>query len=140
MHRLRRHFVLAEAASWLADWMEAVGLGEVHLVGHSMGGYICLRLAVQRPETGRRLVLVAPAGVSARRPLLGHLVPLLLAARHSVPNFLAILAYDALRAGPVTLWRAAKDLLAEGMRISLDHQNSCPPPKERASEAEVGIV
>src|SRR4051812_23367957 len=58
MHRLRRHFVLAEAASWLVAWMEAVGLENAHLVGHSMGGYVCLQLAAQRPEVVCRLVLV----------------------------------------------------------------------------------
>lgn len=40
MRRLRRRFVLAEAASWLSAWMEAVGLQSAHLVGHSMGGYV----------------------------------------------------------------------------------------------------
>src|SRR5215212_277365 len=95
MRRLCRHFILPEAATWLADWMEAVGLGEAHLVGHSMGGYVCLRLAAQRPEAMRRLVLVAPAGVPTGRSVFGHLVPLLLAARHAAPSFLPILAYDA---------------------------------------------
>jgi hypothetical protein len=33
MRRLRRHFVLAEAASWLTAWKEAVGLGKAYLVG-----------------------------------------------------------------------------------------------------------
>jgi len=119
MRRLRHHFVLAEAAAWLAAWMKAVGLEEAHLGGHSMGGYVCLRLAAQRPEAVRRLVLVAPAGVPARRPLFGHLVPLLLAARHATPSFLPVLAYDAVRTGPVTLWRAARDLLAEDVREDL---------------------
>lgn len=119
MRRLRRHFVLAEAASWLAGWMEAVGLEEAHLVGHSMGGYVCLRLAAQRPDTVRRLVLVAPAGVPPGRSLFGHLVPLLRATRNAAPSFLPVLAYDAIRTGPVTLWRAARDLLAEDVREDL---------------------
>jgi pimeloyl-ACP methyl ester carboxylesterase len=121
MRRLRRHFVLAEAASWLAAWMEAVGLKEANLVGHSMGGYVCLRLAAQRPEAVRRLVLVAPAGVPAGRSLFGHLVPLLLAARHMMPSFLPVLAYDAIRTGPVALWRVARELLAEDVREDLQY-------------------
>ena len=51
--------------------------------------------------------------------MLGHLVPLLLAARYSAPAFLPVLARDALRMGPVTLWRAARDLLAEDVREDL---------------------
>ncbi len=119
MRRLRRHFVLTEAASWLAAWMAAIGLRKAYLVGHSMGGYICLRLAAQRPEATRRLILVAPAGVPAGCHLLGHLVPLLLAARRAAPSFLPILTYDAIRTGPATLWRAARDLLAEDVREEL---------------------
>ncbi len=45
MRHLRRQFVLSEAASWLRDWMVAAGLKRAHLVGHSMAGYVCLRLA-----------------------------------------------------------------------------------------------
>jgi len=119
MRRLGRRFVLAEAADWLLAWMEAVGHDRVHLVGHSMGGYLSLKLAAQRPEVVRKLVLVDPAGVPSGRTMLGHLVPLLLAARHSTPDFLPVLARDAFHAGPFTLLRAARDLLAQDVRGDL---------------------
>jgi pimeloyl-ACP methyl ester carboxylesterase len=118
MRRLHR-FVLGEAASWLSAWMEAVGLEGAHLVGHSMGGYVCVRLAARRPEIVGRLVLVAPAGVPTGRSMFGYLSPLLSAVRYATPYFLPILLYDALRMGPVTLWRAARDLLAEDVREDL---------------------
>jgi pimeloyl-ACP methyl ester carboxylesterase len=118
-HSLRRRFVLAETATWLSEWMEAVGLRRAHLVGHSMGGYLSVRLAASRPELVRRLVLVAPAGVPTERSMLGHLVPLLLAARYATPAFMPVLVRDALRTGPMTLWRAARDLLAEDVRGDL---------------------
>lgn len=115
-----RRFVLAEAASWLLAWIEAVGLESgVHLVGHSMGGYLSLRLAARRPQVVRKLVLVDPAGVPSGRGMLGHLVPLLLAARYATPAFLPVLARDALYAGPATLLRASRDLLAEDVRGDL---------------------
>jgi len=119
MRRLGRPFVLAEAASWLLGWMEAVGLEWAHLVGHSMGGYVCLRLAASRPEAVRRLVLVAPAGVPTGRSMVGHLGPLLGAVLYARPSFLPVLVRDALRTGPATLWRAARDLLAEDVRLDL---------------------
>lgn len=119
MRRLSRQFALVEAAAWLSAWMEAVGLGPAHMVGHSMGGYVCLRLAASRPEAVHRLVLVAPAGVPTGRSMLGYLVPLLGAARHATPSFLPVLIRDALRMGPVTLWRAARDLLAEDVQEDL---------------------
>jgi pimeloyl-ACP methyl ester carboxylesterase len=93
--------------------MRAVGLERVHLVGHSMGGYICLHLAASRPDAVRRLVLVAPTGVPTGRSMVGHLGPLLGAALYATPSFLPVLVRDALRAGPATLWRAARDILTE---------------------------
>jgi pimeloyl-ACP methyl ester carboxylesterase len=119
MRRSRHRFVLAEATSWLSGWMEAVGLERAHLVGHSMGGYVSTRLAASRPEVVSRLALVAPAGVPAGRSMLGHLFPLLLAARYATPAFLPMLVRDALRMGPTTLWRAARDLLAADVRADL---------------------
>ena len=112
-------FVLAEATSWLLAWMEAVGLERAHLVGHSMGGYLSLKLAARRPEAVRKLVLVDPAGMPSGRTMLGHLGPLLLAARYGRPTFLPILVRDALCAGPFTLLRATRDLLAEDVREDL---------------------
>jgi pimeloyl-ACP methyl ester carboxylesterase len=119
MRRLRRRFILAEAADWLSEWMDAAGLERAHLVGHSMGGYICLHLAASRPEAVRRLVLVAPAGVPTGRSMAGYLGPLFGAALYARPSFLPVLARDALRTGPATLWRAARDLLAEDLREDL---------------------
>jgi pimeloyl-ACP methyl ester carboxylesterase len=119
MRRLGRQFVLAEAASWLSEWMRAVGLERAHLVGHSMGGYVAIQLAAGRPELVGRLVLVAPAGTPTGRSMLGHLVPLLLTTRYATPAFLPVLVRDALRMGPATLWRAARDLLAEDVREDL---------------------
>ena len=119
MRRVRRRFVLAETTSWLSEWMAAVGLERAHLVGHSMGGYVCLRLAARRPEAVRRLVLVAPAGMPTGRSMVGHLGPLLGAVRYAKPSFLPVLVRDALRMGPATLWRAARDLLAEDVREDL---------------------
>jgi pimeloyl-ACP methyl ester carboxylesterase len=119
MRRHRRHFVLAEAASWLLAWMEALDLHQAHLVGHSMGGYICVRLAAARPAAVRRLVLVAPAGMPTGRSLPGYFVPLLLSGRYAAPRFLPVLLYDSLRAGPRTVLRAGMALLAEDLRVHL---------------------
>ena len=119
MRRHRRHFVLAEAASWLLAWMEAINLRQAHVVGHSMGGYICARLAATRPAAVRHLVLVAPAGTPTGRSLPGYLLPLLMTGRYASPRFLPVLLYDTLRAGPRTVLRAGRALLAEDLRAHL---------------------
>src|SRR3712207_6132404 len=59
--RRQGRFVLAEVASWLSAWIDAVQLRRVHLFGHSMGGLVSIHLAAERPGTVSRLVLVAPA-------------------------------------------------------------------------------
>jgi pimeloyl-ACP methyl ester carboxylesterase len=64
-------------------------------------------------------VLVAPAGALERTSLRSHVLPLAATAARSRPGLLALIAADALRAGPRTLWRAARDLLAEDVRSEL---------------------
>jgi len=55
---------LADDAAFVLD---GLGVGEAHVLGHSMGGYITQTLALRRPELVRSLVLV---GTGAGRP--GH--------------------------------------------------------------------
>jgi 2-hydroxymuconate-semialdehyde hydrolase len=54
----------------LAFWMrgaigllDALGLAEADVLGHSMGGFVALGLALEHPERVRRLVLVNAAGL-----------------------------------------------------------------------------
>jgi pimeloyl-ACP methyl ester carboxylesterase len=115
----RGRFVLAEAAAWLLEWMRRVGLDRAHLIGHSMGGLIAIRLAARRPDAVRRLVLVAPAGIPSERSVAGLTLPMLRAGLRSKPRFFPLLAYDAVRAGPRTLWRAANEIVSEDVREDL---------------------
>ncbi len=119
MRRFRRRFALDELASGIVAWMEALDIQQAHLIGHSMGGYICLRMAAQHPERVKRLVLVAPAGIPHVRSVRGYLIPLLVAIHYCKPSFLPILFSDALRAGPLTILRAAQDLLTRDIRDCL---------------------
>src|SRR5215472_4353948 len=41
-----------------AALVESLGIGPVHFVGHSMGGFVGMRLAARRPELVRSLVLI----------------------------------------------------------------------------------
>lgn len=113
MRRFRTRFALAQAGAWLVAWMDAVGLRRVHLIGHSMGGYICMWVAAHYPERVCQLVLVAPAVMPQVHSVLGYALPLLIGVRYLSPSFFLILSYDALRAGPLTLLRAAHDLLRQ---------------------------
>lgn len=47
----------------LVAFIEALGQGPAHIVGHSRGAHIAFRLAERHPGTVRRLVLAEPSGV-----------------------------------------------------------------------------
>lgn len=119
MRRFAGGFVLEEAASWLLAWLEALDLRGVHMVGHSMGGYISLKVAVDAPQAVRCLALIDPAGLPLGRSTLGHIWPLVKESLLSTPGLVPVVITDALRAGPRTLWRAATDLLAQDVRADL---------------------
>lgn len=44
-------------------FLDALGLDQVDLLGHSMGGFTALGLALDHPDRVRRLILVDPAGL-----------------------------------------------------------------------------
>src|SRR5947209_12175573 len=50
MRHFPRRMTLDEVADGLVAWIKAVGLQKVSLIAHSMGGYICMRVAATRPE------------------------------------------------------------------------------------------
>ena len=111
MRKFHQHFKLVEAGAWLNGWMQAVGLNEVHLVGHSMGGYVSMALAAACPEKVKRLVLVDSIGISAGLPV-ESLVPLALRAiRRSTPGLWLCISYDYLRAGQAMVRKAAQQIV-----------------------------
>ncbi len=127
----------------LAQFLERLELGDVVLVGNSMGGFVAAEVAIRRPELVDRLMLLASAGVSqmdiahrpiraggksiallvksnaaqqhymARRPTLRHLV-LAIVARH--PSRLkADMAFEGLLKG------AGKPGFEDALRACLEY-------------------
>jgi pimeloyl-ACP methyl ester carboxylesterase len=54
-------FTIAQHVADLIAFLETFG-GKVNLVGHSRGGHVAFRLAQQRPDLLRRLILAEPGG------------------------------------------------------------------------------
>lgn len=54
---------LEELSATLLDYIDAIGIERAHLVGHSMGGAVCLDSARRSPGRVRSLTLLAPAGL-----------------------------------------------------------------------------
>ncbi len=115
MHRSHARFELIQAGSWLLQWMEALGIQKAHLLGHSMGGFICLWIAAHHPDKVLRLILVSPAILHEVHSIWGYWLPLLQGARYLSIPFAWILLWDSLRMGPFTLLRAAQSLLSENL-------------------------
>jgi pimeloyl-ACP methyl ester carboxylesterase len=66
----------SQAAGFIADWLERVDAGAVHLVGTSFGAMAALRLAQTEPHRVRRLALVDAVGLGAAVPALVRLAAL----------------------------------------------------------------
>jgi len=71
---------IPEMGAWLAEVIDALDLGPAHVVGHSMGTFIGIEVAAQRPETVASLVLIGTAAAMPVHP------ELLDAAANNVPH------------------------------------------------------
>jgi pimeloyl-ACP methyl ester carboxylesterase len=89
-----------ELASGLYEWMDAIGLGRVILLGNSMGCQIAVELAVRHPERIDRLILIGPTVDPGARSFLRQLPRFVRAAFAERPSLLFWVAWDYLRAGP----------------------------------------
>jgi pimeloyl-ACP methyl ester carboxylesterase len=114
-----QRFVLRDAAGLLVRWMDQLGLGRASVVGHSMGGFIAACLAAQFPERVERLGLVAAAALPVERLSLHHAWRIVRRLSHLPLTLLLVLCTDALRAGPVTLIKALRELLSTDIRLDL---------------------
>ena len=61
---------IADMGAWLGATVEALGLAPAHILGHSMGTFVALETAAQRPEIARSLVLLGTAGAMPVHPAL----------------------------------------------------------------------
>lgn len=116
--RLRHPVRAAQLSEWLARWLDAVGLDDTELVGHSLGGLVAAELAATRPEQTRRLVLVAPAGIPCGRSLSGRALPLL-RTLYDVRRSLPMLTIDAVRTGPLEVARGIAFVSGRDLRQEL---------------------
>lgn len=74
-------------ADWLDEVLDGLGLSEVHLVGHSYGGWLTLNYASRRPHRVATLTAIDPAGIEDVRTrfLFSSLVGLLRLVTRSRP-------------------------------------------------------
>lgn len=89
---------IPEQAELIANFIDAIGLGKPLLVGHSLGGAIALRVALDHPEKISGLALISPlthfiptppkefGGLYIRSPLMRRVIASTLAVPASLKN------------------------------------------------------
>jgi pimeloyl-ACP methyl ester carboxylesterase len=63
----------ADYSQWLLHVMARLQLDKPHIIGHSFGGQVAIRLASTHPKRIRKLVLVCSAGIRRRRTFAAQL-------------------------------------------------------------------
>ncbi|WP_018351487.1 alpha/beta fold hydrolase [Longispora albida] len=78
-----KRYGVAAFSARVIRWIEDSGRGPVHLFGNSLGGAVSVRVAANRPDLVRSLVLISPAMpfVDPRWSFHSRLIPLLLVPR-----------------------------------------------------------
>ena len=112
VRRRQRSLGVQDAAALVAEWLDALNLKGVTVIGHSMGGQISLRVAALRPERVSRLVLAASSGL-LHRAWWQVAAQLPLAMRRGRLNFVPTILADGARAGLPNLIRSSRDLLQD---------------------------
>lgn len=118
--RERSRIALPRASTFVAAWLDALGLDHAHVVAHSMGGYAACQLAIERPSLVDRLVLVAPAVFTERPPFIREATMLGPFAWTVTPQFLPVLVGDSFRTGPLRWLRSAFEL-RRAQPLPLEH-------------------
>jgi pimeloyl-ACP methyl ester carboxylesterase len=57
---------VSDLAMYYLDFLDELGAGKVHLVGHSLGGWVAAELAVRNATQLASLTLLAPAGIRVK--------------------------------------------------------------------------
>ncbi|MBF6468549.1 alpha/beta fold hydrolase [Nocardia beijingensis] len=122
-----------DLAAAIGGLLDALGLGSAHLIGNSYGGAAALRLAMDRPEKVRKLILMGPGGVGTTRGLPTKGLQSLLSyyggdgpSRAKLAEFVReYLVYDAGDVG--------EDVIDQRYRASLDPDVVADPPLRRPS-------
>lgn len=111
----QRSLSVEENALSLLEWLQALGLERVILVGHSMGGQIAMRMTEREPLRVRALVLACASGLVEGQVwrLAARKLPRALVTGRA--SFLPRIALDSARAGLPNLWRSASELLVSGV-------------------------
>ena len=73
---LSSNYTLDFSSEFIVHFMQAMGIKHASLVGHSLGGLLCLSVAINFPSKVDKLILVDSAGLNREAPLIYRLATL----------------------------------------------------------------
>lgn len=103
----------AEAAEALASWMAGVGLARAHVIGHSLGGHMAIRLAATYPALVDRLVLVDSAGLLDSANFWRLTARAFGPAPERTREFRRLVLHDSLRTNPLVVFQTAREMMRD---------------------------
>jgi len=57
-------FLNNDFVEWLSDVQDALGVQKADFIGNSVGGSLCMQMAINKPERVNKIVLLAPTGIA----------------------------------------------------------------------------
>jgi pimeloyl-ACP methyl ester carboxylesterase len=106
------HALGIPSLAWaLLEVLDALGLGQVVLVGNSMGGPVCLEVAHSASERVAGVVLASPAGGMHNQPLARALVQLARDVGRENPRMARVVLPDYVHFGPVNALQLFSELV-----------------------------
>jgi pimeloyl-ACP methyl ester carboxylesterase len=117
--RANKRFSLKSAGHFVCQVMSALGLDRADLIGHSLGGRVCMDVAASCPERVGRLVLVSTVGIPWRKPYPMIGLDLLREGRVNLPKYPDLVREDARRVRFLELALATFETIADDFRHNL---------------------
>ena len=117
--RAEQWFSLKSAGQFVCRVMGELGIERADLVGHSLGGRICMDVAAHCPDRVGRLVLVSTVGVSWGKPYPMVGWDLLREGWVNAPKYPDLVREDARRVRFLELCLATYEMLADDFREAM---------------------
>jgi pimeloyl-ACP methyl ester carboxylesterase len=117
--RAERRLTLDSAGQLVCQLLTALGLERASLVGHSLGGRICMDVAANCPERVERLVLISAVGQPFGRSHLQVGLDLLREGLATAPDYQQIAREDACQVDWLSLALTTFEVLVDDFRDHL---------------------
>jgi pimeloyl-ACP methyl ester carboxylesterase len=119
----------ADLMAWLDAVLDGLGLGRIHLAGHSYGGWLALSYALHAPDRVAKLALLDPTGCFGGMRLAYRLRAIPLFVRPSAARMRAFLDWETRGAPRDPGWRRVMELGLEQPKAKIVLPRR--PPAER---------